>query len=248
MSEKIKGRLFAKLCKRVGYSLKKYELIQPDDNIMIGVSGGKDSLFLLEALADRIKHLPFKVNLMACHIHVMEIGYKIDKAYLEDLCKQYKVPYYYEEISVNMSANPKKAPCFVCSWHRRKRLFELTKELKCNKLALGHHLDDALETLMMNMIYHGSISSMPATLKMFGGRMHLIRPLIELTNDEMLEIALEREYPKLKDICPYGDDTKRSEVKKLIDTMVNMNQHARKNVFRSMSNFFPEYLPHNENK
>ena len=248
MSEKIKGRLFAKLCKKVGYSLKKYELIQPDDNIMIGVSGGKDSLFLLEALADRIKHLPFKVNLMACHIHVTEIGYKIDKASLEDLCKQYQIPYYYEEISVDLSANPKKAPCFVCSWHRRKRLFELTKKLNCNKLALGHHMDDVIETLMMNMIYHGSISSMPATLKMFEGRMFLIRPLIELTNNEMIEVANEREYPKLKDQCPFGDDTKRSEVRNMIDAMANMNQHARKNVFRSMSNFFPEYLPDNDNK
>ena len=243
MSEKNKGRLFTKLCKKVGYSLKKYELINPEDIIMIGVSGGKDSLFLLEALADRVRHLPFKVNLMACHIHVKEIGYKVDKAYLENLCKQYDIPYCYEEISVDLTKDPKKAPCFICSWHRRKRLFELTKELKCNKLALGHHLDDVLETLMMNMIYHGSISSMPATLKMFGGRMHLIRPLIELTNAEMLEIALEREYPKLKDQCPYGDDTKRSEVKSLISSMGNMNKHARKNVFRSMGNIFPEYLP-----
>jgi len=243
MSEKNKGRLFTKLCKKVGHSLKKYELINPEDIIMIGVSGGKDSLFLLEALADRVRHLPFKVNLMACHIHVKEIGYKVDKAYLENLCKQYDIPYFYEEISVDLTKDPKKAPCFICSWHRRKRLFELTKELKCNKLALGHHLDDVLETLMMNMIYHGSISSMPATLKMFGGRMHLIRPLIELTNAEMLEIALEREYPKLKDQCPYGDDTKRSEVKSLISSMGNMNKHARKNVFRSMGNIFPEYLP-----
>jgi tRNA(Ile)-lysidine synthase TilS/MesJ len=144
---------------------------------------------------------------------------------------------------VDINANPKKAPCFVCSWHRRKRLFELTKELKCNKLALGHHMDDALETLLMNMIYHGSISSMPASLKMFGGRMQLIRPLIELTNQEMLDVANERAYPKLKNICPYGDDTKRSGVKALIESMASMNQHARKNLFRSMSSIFSEYLP-----
>ena len=248
MSEKNNDKLFLKLCKKVGYSLKEYGLINPDDSIMIGVSGGKDSLFLLEAMANRIKHLPFAVKLTACHIHVKEIGYKIDKMYLEDLCKQLNVPYYYEEISVDVQADSKKAPCFVCSWHRRKRLFELTKELKCNKLALGHHMDDALETLMMNMIYHGSVSSMPAILKMFSGRMHLIRPLIELTNEELLNVAAVRCYPKLKDQCPYGDDTKRSEVKAVISKMADMNKNGRKNLFRSMSNIFPEYLPNADNK
>jgi tRNA(Ile)-lysidine synthase TilS/MesJ len=84
---------------------------------------------------------------------------------------------------------------------------------------------------------------MPASLKMFGGRMHLIRPLIELTNKEMLDVAEERTYPKLKDQCPYGDDTKRSNVKSMIESMAKMNQHGRKNLFRSMSSIFPEYLP-----
>lgn len=243
MSEKHKDKLFLKLCKKVGYSLEKYKLLEPNDTIMIGVSGGKDSLFLLESLANRRKHLPFSVKLMACHIHVKEIGYKIEKNYLTDLCKLNHIPYYYEEISVDLFADPKKAPCFVCSWHRRKRLFELTKELNCNKLALGHHMDDALETLMMNMIYHGSISSLPASLTMFGGRMKLIRPLIELTNHEMLEVSKVRCYPKLKDECPFGDKTKRTGVRRLMDDMGEMNKNARKNMFRSMSNFFDEYLP-----
>jgi tRNA(Ile)-lysidine synthetase-like protein len=248
MSEKEDNKLFDKLCKKVGYTLGKYQLIEPNDNIMVGVSGGKDSLFLLEALANRKKHLPFPVKIMASHIHVKEIGYKISKEYLEELCQHLGVPYYYDEISVDVNADPKKAPCFVCSWHRRKRLFELTKELNCCKLALGHHMDDALETLMMNMIYHGSISSMPASLKMFGGRMNLIRPLIELTNNEMIEMSRIRKYPKLKDECPYGDKTKRGKVRKLIEDMSEINKNARKNMFRSMDNLFAEYLPKDPHK
>ncbi|HEY4784732.1 MAG TPA: ATP-binding protein [Bacteroidales bacterium] len=245
LTEDFDTRFFDKLCKKVGYTLKKYALINDGDTIMVGVSGGKDSLFLLESLADRIRHLPFEVSLKACHIHIKEIGYKIDKEYLESLCARLSVPYYFEEISVNLSADTKKTPCFVCSWHRRKRIFELTKELNCNKLALGHHMDDALETLLMNMIYHGSISSMPASLKMFEGRMSLIRPLIELTNEEMMMVARVRQYPRLKGLCPYGDDTKRSEVRTLINNMSEMNKHTRKNLFRSMDRIFPEYLPGN---
>lgn len=218
-------------------------MVSPGDSIMVGVSGGKDSLFLLEALSDRLKHLPFRVRLMACHIHVEEIGYKIDKQYLEDLCSQLAIPYYYEKLSVNLLANPKKAPCFVCSWHRRKRIFELTKQLNCNKLALGHHMDDAIETLLMNMIYHGSISSMPPKLTLFEGRLQLIRPLIELTNEEIQIMAKVRQYPKLKGECPYGDETRRYDVRNLVTSMVQMNKHARKNLFRSMGNIFSEYLP-----
>jgi len=238
------SEVFEKHCKKVGYTLKKYALVAPNDTVMIGVSGGKDSLFLLEAMANRIRHLPFKVNLMACHIHIREIGYQIDNQYLNDLCNRLSVPYYYDEFSVDLNADPKKAPCFVCSWHRRKRLFELTKKLGCNKLALGHHMDDAIETLLMNMIYHGSVSSMPAQLIMFDGRLELIRPLIELTNAEMQNLAEIRQYPKLKGVCPYGDETKRSRIRDMVNQIGEIHKNARKNIFRSMDHILPEYLPH----
>ncbi|MDP4208958.1 MAG: tRNA 2-thiocytidine biosynthesis TtcA family protein [Bacteroidota bacterium] len=243
MDEKRTQKVFVSLCKKVGYTSKKYTLIEPGDRIMIGVSGGKDSLFLLESLADRIKHLPFKVELIACHVHIKEVGYKIDTGFLTKMCNELGVELHIEELSTDLQANPRKAPCFVCSWHRRKRLFELTKKLNCNKLALGHHIDDAIETLMMNMIYHGTISSLPAKLSMFGGRLKLIRPLIELTNAEMLNVASIREYPQLKSQCPYGDDTNRIKMRRLVEAMGEMNKDARKNIFRSMGRVIPEYLP-----
>jgi tRNA(Ile)-lysidine synthase TilS/MesJ len=149
----------------------------------------------------------------------------------------------HDEISIDHFANPDKTPCFVCSWHRRKRLFDLTRQLDCNKLALGHHMDDAIETVMMNMIYHGSISSLPAKLKMFNGRVYLIRPLIELMQKEMLHIAQLKGYPKLKKECPYNDATRRTSMRRLIDGIEDMNHLARKNLFRSMGNINSEYLP-----
>lgn len=236
-------KLFRNLCKKVGYAAEKYQLIEPGDKIMVGISGGKDSLFLLESLANLKKRLPFSFEIVACHIHIKEVGYKIDVDYLSNLCQSLEIKFYIEELSVNLTENPKKAPCFVCSWHRRKRLFELTRELQCNKLALGHHLDDAIETLLMNMVYHGSVSSLPAKLKMFDGRMYLIRPMIELTNGEMVTISELRHYPKLKSQCPYGDDTKRSKARELVEQMNALNPHARKNIFRSMGKIIPEYLP-----
>ena len=95
------------------------------------------------------------------------IGYQIDREKLTAFCKSLEVPLHYRTIEPDLEKDPSKSVCFVCSWHRRKVLFDLTRELNFNKLALGHHRNDAIETLLMNMIYHGSVSSLPYSLKMF---------------------------------------------------------------------------------
>jgi tRNA 2-thiocytidine biosynthesis protein TtcA len=242
MNKKLTDKFTSNLIKKVGYTSKKFCLIEPDDKILIGVSGGKDSLFLIEALADRISHLPYKVELIACHISIGEVGYKVDKVFLEQMCERLGVTFLYDSLSVSLTSNPDKAPCFVCSWHRRKRLFEIAKERGCNKLALGHHADDAIETLLLNMTFHGSISSLPQKLSMFGGRMFLIRPLIELTNAELKQAAEIKQYPKLKSTCPFGDDTKRIRMREIVESIAALNKNARKNILRSMSKINPEYL------
>ena len=99
------------------------------------------------------------------------------------------VEYVYRTIRVDTTVNPKKPACFVCSWHRRKMLFDIAKEYDCKKLALGHHRDDAVESLLMSMMFNGTICSMPARLEMFKNTFTLIRPLIYLSNDETLRYA-----------------------------------------------------------
>lgn len=229
--------------KRAGKSCARYGLLAPNDRILVGLSGGKDSLFLVESLAYIRKRVPFPIEIVVAHIHVKEVGYLAETSILENFCKDLGLGFRHEEISVNLFSNPDKAPCFVCSWHRRKRLFDLTSELDCNKLALGHHMDDAIETMLMNMIYHGSVSSLPASLKMFNGRVHLIRPLIEFTQREMLHIAAIKGYPQLKRVCPYNDVTRRTTIRNLVDEIESLNGLARKNIFRSMGNINVEYLP-----
>jgi tRNA 2-thiocytidine biosynthesis protein TtcA len=229
--------------KRVGKLCAKYDLLSHNDRILVGLSGGKDSLFLLEALANIKKHLPFRIELFVVHVRVAEVGYLADYTFLENFCSNLGLSLINDNISVDLFLNPQKAPCFVCSWYRRKRLFDLTRELNCNKLALGHHMDDALETMLMNMIYHGTISSLPAKLKMFNGRVYLIRPLIELMQKEMVHIAAMRGYPQLKKPCPYDDKTRRNTMRELVNKLESLNPLARKNMFRSMDNVFQEYLP-----
>lgn len=229
--------------KRAGKSCAKYGLLAPHDRILVGLSGGKDSLFLVESLAYIRKHIPFRIEIVVVHIHVKEVGYLVERDMLEKFCNDLGLDFRHEEISVNIFSDPDKTPCFVCSWYRRKRLFELTRELNCNKLAFGHHMDDAIETMLMNMIYHGSVSSLPANLKMFNGRVYLIRPLIEFTQREMLHISAIKGYPQLKQVCPYNDATRRTTIRNLVDIIEGLNGLARKNIFRSMENINFEYLP-----
>jgi tRNA 2-thiocytidine biosynthesis protein TtcA len=235
--------LFKKLSSKIGESINKQKLIEPGDSIAVGLSGGKDSFLLLESLAARRKHFPFKIDLCAIHIHVNGIGYKSNEKMLEKFCKEIDIPFHYVETEADLNRDKKKNPCFVCSWTRRKKLFDETKKLGCNKLALGHHNDDAIETMLMNMIWHGSISSMPYRLNMFNNRLMLIRPLLDLSEKEIIAYTSKCRYPKQKKDCPFADDTKRDQMGKLLNSLDKMNVNTRKNLFRSMNNICMEYLP-----
>lgn len=229
--------------KRVGKAIHKYELIKEGDSILIAVSGGKDSMFLLESLALTKKHLPFKFNLKAVHIQVDDAEYAIDNEYLENLCSELEVPLIYYNIKIGDLNKTKKSPCFICSWKRRHALFEAVDKLGCNKLALGHHMDDAIETLLLNMTYHGNISSMPAELQMFKGKFKIIRPLL-LTEEHNIEKYTKlRAFPDEIQLCPFEEKGNRYEMKKVVSSLVSLNPNARINLLRSMSKIDFEYLP-----
>ncbi len=241
--EKKRGKQFRKISNKVGKAILENGMISEGDRVLVGLSGGKDSMILLESLADRRKHFPFDFRLYAIHVSAVNIGYKMDTTFLQDFCDSLDVPLSMEEIEVDLEVDPKKAPCFICSWNRRKRIFEKSKELDCNRVALGHHKDDAVQTLLLNMIYHGSISSLPQKLSMFEGRIELIRPLLYIPEKELTDYATLRGFGKQEKSCPYDDTTSRESVKELIRHLDKLNRNARRNIFRSMDNIFDEYLP-----
>jgi tRNA 2-thiocytidine biosynthesis protein TtcA len=240
------NKLFIKLSRKVGQTIQKHSLIEPNDRLLVGLSGGKDSYALLEILADRKKHLPFSFDLFAVHVIINEVGYLNDLEYMKNLCTSLNVPLHIIHESVDLFKDTKKVPCYVCSWHRRKKIFDLTKELNCNKLAFGHHMDDALQTFMLNLIYHGSISSLPFKLKMFDGRVHLVRPLLDIDELQIQQISVFHAYPKEITKCPYDKKTKRNEVSNLLSDIYRSHKLARKNMFRAMDKIFTEYLPHKQ--
>ncbi len=238
-----KEKLFKKLFQKTGQTIYNHHLINAEDKILIGVSGGKDSLLLLELLGKRKQHLPFKIELSAAHIIIKQIEFGVSIDFIQSICKEYDINFYIEEREINSEKMEKKSPCFACSWERRKSLFQMAEKLGYNKVALGHHKDDAIHTLFLNMIYHGSISSLPYILKMFDGKIFLIRPLLDLEEKIIEKYALLANYPKEIKKCPYDNLTKREKMRELVIQMEKIHPLARKNIFNSMSKIYNEYLP-----
>jgi tRNA(Ile)-lysidine synthase TilS/MesJ len=236
-------KLFKKICRKLGTTLRDHQMIQEGDHVLVGLSGGKDSMILLAALAERLRAMPFDFSLSAAHIEATGIGYEIDREKLFSFCEELNVPLHYQTIEPDLEQDPSKAACFVCSWHRRKELFRLTRELNCNKLALGHHRNDAIETLLMNMIYHGSISSLPYTLKMFEGRLELIRPMLDLEEGMLEDYARLNQLVKIEKSCPHEDITQRESIRKLLTHIEELHPKGPFNMFKSANKIFEEYLP-----
>ncbi|MCP4392804.1 MAG: hypothetical protein GY804_00795 [Alphaproteobacteria bacterium] len=122
-------------------------------------------------------------------------------------------------------------------------MFEAIEELNCNKLALGHHMDDAIETLLLNMTYHANISSMPPSLAMFKGAFQIIRPLILVEEENIIKYSTLRQFPDEIELCPFEEKGNRMEMKKIVQQLGKLNKDARINLFRSMSNIDIDYLP-----
>lgn len=236
-------RLLGKTFKAV----KEYGLIDKGDRILVGVSGGKDSLILLDVLSKLLKKTDVKFEIIAVHISVSNIPYEIDREYIQSLCDSLSIPFIYRVIEVNFDnealLKKKKSNCFVCSWYRRTEFFKICKEYNCNKLALGHHMDDVVQTLLLNMAFQGSISTMPPALEMFNGGIKIIRPLVLVPEKEMIEYQELKQFVLQKKNCPYEEQSNRKKMKDILAQLEEIYPHARNNMYNSMTNIMTEYLP-----
>ena len=233
-----------KLMSRINKTIEKYQLVEEGDNILLGLSGGKDSLVLLKALAWKKKHSKVSFAVTAVYIDILNIPYSADIQYLERFAKAHNVDFIHEKLTdqVNLE-DEKKSPCFLCSWDRRKHLFSLAKNQHFNKLALGHHLDDAVETLFMNMMYQATISALPPKLKMFEGQLTVIRPLIETKEQLIQQFADNQQFNPMIKTCPFEKQSSRQFVKDILSQMEDNYDRAKNNIFISMTHIDNEYLP-----
>ena len=236
-------KLLRRINQRFAKGVVKYGLIEDDDRILVGLSGGKDSMALLELLALRSRiHKP-RFSLMAVHVGMTNIAYRADLDYLKAYSEGLGVPFIHHETSFDPSTDTRKSPCFLCSWNRRKALFTVAKEHGCNKIALGHHMDDILQTLLMNITFQGAFSSMPPKLVMHKFDMTLIRPLCLVHEADLEELAALRGYRKQVKNCPYETASNRAQLKDVLRRLEELNPEARYSLWGSMTNVQEELLP-----
>jgi tRNA(Ile)-lysidine synthetase-like protein len=226
----------------------EYGLIADGDHILVGLSGGKDSLALVELLGKRAQIYKPRFRVTALHVRVKERAYETDLSYLESFCAEVKVPLVVRDTEIGEIVESQKSkvesnPCFLCSWYRRKALFDVAQELGCNKIALGHHRDDLIETLLMNLLYQGAFATMPPMLQMDKMPLQIIRPLCLIDEAELVAYAAERGYRKQAKLCPFEHVSSREKVKELLEQIKAMNPESKDSLYGAMSNIKAEYLP-----
>lgn len=244
-------KLRARLTKRFHKACADYGLIADGDRILIGLSGGKDSLALVEFLGRRAKIYKPRFEVAALHVRVKERAYMTDLSYLESFCREAGVPLIVRDTEINDRMSAPAAlndarntnPCFLCSWYRRKELFKVAQEAGYNKIALGHHRDDVAQTLLMNIFYQGTFATMPPLLQMDKMPLQLIRPLYLIDEEDLVEYARMREYRKQIKLCPFEHVSSREKVKDLLVRIKAMNPEAIDSMYGAMTNIKAEYLP-----
>lgn len=226
--------LEARLMRRYRKALKEFSLIEEGDRILIGLSGGKDSLFLVETLGRQQMISRPKITVDAIHIRMTNIHYESDTRYLEDFCQRFGVRLHVVTTGFDQSTDSRKSPCFLCSWNRRKQIFLKAQELGCNKIALGHHQDDILHTALMNQIFQGHFSTMPARLRMRKMPITIIRPLCMEAEADIRAYAEKCGYEKQKALCPFETDSHRSSVASLFSQIEEMAPEARFSMWNAL--------------
>lgn len=245
MEKPARTKLFLHLKKWLEKAVVDYGMIEEGDRVLVGVSGGADSMVLLDLLNTPMLFVP-SFSLAAVHIDMgFDPSYQCHDA-LQGHFREGGYDHAIEKSDIGTLSHSdfnKKNPCFLCSRLRRKRIFEIAAEKGCNKIALAHHRDDIIETLLINMFYGREISTMMPNQSIFGGKMHIIRPLSYLREGLVKKYAAERGLPVYKNPCPSSDVSKRIYVKNLLNTMEKDNRKVRDNLFRAMTHVKADYLP-----
>ena len=227
-------KLRAKVKRRFQKALTDYQLIQDGDYIMVALSGGKDSLCLLQLLAERSRIFKPQFRVIAVHVRMENIAYESDCTYLQEFAEGLGIELRVLTTRFDASTDKRHSPCFLCSWNRRKQLFQLAQQLGCNKIALGHHMDDIIHTALMNQCFHGHFSTMPVKLKMERMPLTIIRPLALEHEADIKAFADMQGYVKQKKLCPYETDSHRAEVKQIFNMMERMNSETRYSIWNAL--------------
>jgi tRNA 2-thiocytidine biosynthesis protein TtcA len=220
-------------------------MLKDNDSVLVAVSGGADSMVLLDLLSTHIWHYAENINMYAVYV---------DLGFGDGAQRCQKMQDYFDRLRVDAkiirteigpyahSDANRERPCFLCSRLKRKKIFETAEELGCQKIVFGHHKDDIIETLMINMIWGREISTMVPNLAVFQGRYNILRPLVYVEEEMVKNFSTERGTPIIDQACPTDGHSKRQFVKQWLDELEGEINGAKENIFASMKRVKTDYL------
>ena len=242
----MQGSLFQRIKRLTGKAVGDFNLIEEGDRIAVGVSGGKDSYTLLHVLDALRRRAPIKYELVAVNVDSGFPGFRkeVVEKHLADHGFEYRVESTNCYEIIEEKRKPGTSYCSFCARLRRGVLYTLADELGCNKIALGHHLDDFIETLLLNQFYVGSLKAMSPKLAADNGRHTVIRPLVYVEEGEIIRFSREQQFPIVCCACPVcGEvDQKRQRMKGLIRELATENRHLKKSMLTALGNVQPRHL------
>lgn len=227
------------LLKGISRAQREHALFADGDRLLVAVSGGKDSLSLLDLLRRRQTLVREHYTLAAAHVHTdFHCGRAVPLDWLAAWCRAREIPLVVRELRVAEEVRTTHlSKCFRCAWNRRKVLFELAAELGCDKLAFGHHADDIAETTLMNLFYNASIRRMEPRMQLFDGRLTVIRPLAYIEERDIVPFALASGFPLEGQPCPEGEHSRRNVVKRLLREVEADCHGVKRHIYRAVDRY-----------
>ncbi len=216
-------------------AVDEYDMIEDGDRIAVGISGGKDSLTMLETLAALRVFYPKKFEIVAITVDMGFEGTNFSE--VAEFCRRINVEYIIEKTEIAkiiFDVRKEPNPCSLCAKMRRGSLHQAAQNAGCNKVALGHHFDDAVETFMMNMFFEGRLGCFSPKSYLSNRRLMLIRPMIYATEKDVLYFTNKRKLPIVVSPCPEDHATEREKMKKLLASLERENKGLRHRIFNAM--------------
>lgn len=218
-------------------AVEEYDMIQEGDRVAVGISGGKDSLVLLGALANLSRYYPKKFSVVGL---TLDMGYNSDYSKIKQYCEGFGVEHLVKYTNIKeviFDYRKEENPCSLCAKMRRGALNDFAIEQGCNRVALGHHNDDVLETFMLSLLYEGRINCFSPVTFLDRTGIYQIRPLIYVREGDIRGVVKRLDVPVLKSSCPVDGETKRQEIKEIIAELdKTVNPGMKKRLFTAISN------------
>jgi tRNA 2-thiocytidine biosynthesis protein TtcA len=236
------GRLYKTTFHWFKKAVEDYHLLEEGDKVLIAVSGGADSITLLHLFDHFNRKRKKNWQLLPVHINPNFPNWKTKS--IEKLFKSIGLPYLIEDIDVTPKLKEMKFnPCFVCSRERRKRLFEIARQQDIQKIAFAHHLEDVVETFLLNLFYTSKSATLVPRQKLFQGRLNIIRPLYFLDKELINKYLKTNELKPINNKCPYAQSSEREKIRRMLKKFYALNKRIKTNIFWGIKNIKTQYLP-----